>query len=63
MKRRTVIWSCPTCDHWQWGTADDPPETCPDCRSDMHDIRPDRVAAIDTYYCIRFHERNEDFEP
>ncbi len=62
MKRSTVIWSCPACDHWHWGSLYDPPDTCPDCHADLTDVQPDRAGAVDTYYCMRFHERREDLD-
>jgi rRNA maturation protein Nop10 len=57
LKRSTVIWACPKCDHWEWGSIREPPDTCPVCGSDMSGSEPDRQAAIDTYYCNRYHDR------
>ncbi len=61
LKKSTVIWSCRSCDHWQWGTLDNPPETCSGCHAPMEDPRPDRIGAIETYYCARFHEAREEY--
>ncbi len=60
MLRSTVIWSCPACDHWEWGGIDLPPQQCWCCGADMSRAEADREAALETLYCMKFHERHEE---
>jgi Zn finger protein HypA/HybF involved in hydrogenase expression len=60
VRKNTVIWACPVCDHWVWGDLWEPPDACPECGADMSEVQPDREAALETHYCTQFHERNEE---
>jgi hypothetical protein len=59
VSERSIIWACPSCDHWQWGDSRDPLDQCAECGADMSRVEPDRECALETLYCRRFHERNE----
>ena len=60
MRHSTVLWSCPICGYWKWGTIHNPLHHCPACGQDSDPLDADRLSALETYFCERFHEMNEE---
>ncbi|MEW6532953.1 MAG: hypothetical protein AB1473_19135 [Thermodesulfobacteriota bacterium] len=60
MNKSTVIWSCPLCGHGTWGRLHEAPDFCAGCGEGMSAALPNRQAAVETYFCDRYHRKHED---
>lgn len=59
MGEGSVIWGCPRCDHWEWGTLHEAPDCCPECYEPGSSMALDREAALEALGCIAFHKSHE----